>query len=128
MNNKQIIQTNEAPQPIGAYSQAVRVGDTAYLSGQIALDSKGVFLEGDIEVQTRQVFKNLAAVALAAGGQLNQCVKLTIFLSDLTDFPVVNSVMAEYFSAPYPARSTIEVSALPKGARVEIEGIMVLNA
>ncbi|WP_218813828.1 Rid family detoxifying hydrolase [Rickettsiella endosymbiont of Dermanyssus gallinae] len=125
MNNKQIIQTNEAPQPIGAYSQAVRVGDTVYLSGQIALDATGNFLEGGIEVQTRQVFKNLAAVALAAGGQLNQCVKLTIFLSDLTDFPVVNSIMAEHFTAPYPARSTIEVSALPKGARVEIEAIIV---
>lgn len=126
MNNKQIIQTNEAPQPIGAYSQAVRVGDTVYLSGQIALDTKGVFLAGDIEAQTRQVFKNLAAVAVAAGGELNQCVKLTIFLSDLTDFPVVNSIMAEHFTAPYPARSTVEVSALPKGARVEIEGIMLL--
>jgi reactive intermediate/imine deaminase len=126
MNNKQIIQTNEAPQPIGAYSQAVRVGGTVYLSGQIALDAKGVFLAGDIEAQARQVFKNLAVVALAAGGQLNQCVKLTIFLSDLTDFPIVNSVMAEYFTEPYPARSTIEVSALPKAARVEIEAIMVL--
>lgn len=126
MNNKQMIQTNEAPQPIGAYSQAVRVGDTVYLSGQIALDSTGDFLAGDIEVQTRQVFKNLAAVALAAGGELNRCVKLTLFLSDLTDFPVVNSIMAEHFTAPYPARSTIEVSALPKGARIEIEGIMLL--
>lgn len=127
MNNRQIIQTKEAPQPIGAYSQAVQVGDTVYLSGQIALDSNGTFLAGDIEAQARQVFKNLTAVALAAGGQLNQCVKLTIFLSDLADFPVVNSIMAEYFTAPYPARSTIEVSALPKGARVEIEGILVLN-
>lgn len=127
MNHKKIIQTDAAPQPVGTYSQAIRVGDTVYLSGQIPLDSKGVFLaDGDIGAQTRQVFENLSAVALAAGGHLNQCVKLTVFLTDLSDFSVVNSVMKEYLTAPYPARSTIEVSALPKGARVEIEGIMQL--
>ena len=126
MNNKQAIQTKDAPAPLGCYSQAIKIGTTVYLSGQIPLDPKqGVFVEGDMETQTKQVFENLAAVAKAAGGELNQFVKLTIFLTDLTDFSVVNTVMEEYITPPYPARSTIEVSALPKGAKIEIEGIMV---
>jgi reactive intermediate/imine deaminase len=128
MSKKHAIQTDDAPIPLGSYSQAIKVGDTVYLSGQIPLDPKrGVLIEGDVATQTRQVFENLAAVAMAAGGQLNQCVKLTIFLKDLADFSVVNSVMEDYFSPPYPARSTIEIAGLPKGARIEIEGIMVLG-
>jgi reactive intermediate/imine deaminase len=127
MSNKQIIQTDAAPTPLGSYSQAIKVGTTVYLSGQIPLDQKQERVIGDIEAQTRQVFANLAAVAKAAGGQLNQFVKLTIFLTDLADFSVVNRVMANYFTSPYPARSTIQVSALPKEAKIEIEAIMVLS-
>lgn len=127
MNNKQVIETPGAPVPLGAYSQAIRVGDTVYLSGQIALNLQGILVEGDIECQARQVFNNLKAVAEAAGGDLNQCVKLTIFLTDLENFSVVNAVMVDYFKSPYPARSTIEVSSLPKDAKVEIEGIMVVS-
>ncbi len=127
MNKKQVIETQEAPAPLGAYSQAISVGDTVYLSGQIALNVQGILVEGDIECQARQVFNNLKAVAAAAGGDLNQCVKLTIFLTDLENFSVVNAVMVDYFKSPYPARSTIEVSRLPKDAKVEIEGIMVVS-
>jgi reactive intermediate/imine deaminase len=127
MNNKQAIQTQDAPVPLGSYSQAIKMGATVYLSGQISLVPKqGVLLEGDIETQAKQVFENLAAVAKAAGGRLDDLVKLTIFLTDLANFSVVNSVMQSYFTAPYPARSTVEVSALPKGAKIEIEGIMAL--
>lgn len=127
MNNKQAIETQKAPKPLGAYSQAVRVGNTVYLSGQIPLNAQGgALIDGDIKTQVGQIFENLKAVAHAAGGDLNQCVKLTIFLTNLEDFSDVNAVMADYFKLPYPARSTIEVSALPKGAKVEIEGILVL--
>ncbi|MES2141604.1 MAG: RidA family protein [Pseudomonadota bacterium] len=126
MNNKQAIETQKAPIPLGPYSQAVKAGNTVYLSGQIPLNLLGDLLEGNIETQTRQVFDNLKAVAEAAGGDLNQCVKLTIFLTDLDNFSVVNNVMVDYFKSPYPARSTIEVSGLPKGAKIEIEGTMVL--
>lgn len=127
MHNKQAVETQKAPLPLGSYSQAIRVGNTVYLSGQIPLDFQGILLEGDIKTQVRQIFENLKVVAEAAGGELNQCVKLTIFLTDLANFSVVNAVMADYFESPYPARSTIEVSGLPKGAEVEIDGILVLG-
>lgn len=128
MYTKQLINTQQAPQPIGIYSQAIKAGNTVYLSGQIPLDPHtGELLATSIDAQVNQVCKNLAAVAEAAGGSLNHIVKLTIFLTDLTDFPVINAVMANYFTLPYPARSTIQVSALPKGAAVEIEAIMVVN-
>ncbi|MDQ8039869.1 MAG: Rid family detoxifying hydrolase [Rickettsiella sp.] len=128
MHNKQAIETKKAPLPLGNYSQAIRIENTVYLSGQIPLNSQGIFIEEDIEAQVRLIFENLKAVAEAAGGELNQCVKLTIFLTDLANFSIVNVVMADYFKSPYPARSTIEVSGLPKGAKVEIEGILVLDA
>lgn len=127
MELKQAIQTENAPAPLGSYSQAIRVGDMVYLSGQIPLDPLGgSLIEGSMETQIRQIFDNLTAVAIAAGGSLNQIVKLSIFLTDLADFPVVNTIMADYFKPPYPARSTIEVAGLPKGAKVEIEGILAL--
>jgi reactive intermediate/imine deaminase len=127
MNKKQAIQTHNAPQAIGAYSQAILAGNTVYLSGQIPLDPHNMeLITTSIEAQTDQVFKNLAAVAEAAGGSLDHIVKLTVFLTDLTNFPVVNASMAKFFHQPYPARSTIGVAALPKGAAVEVEAIMVL--
>lgn len=119
--------TEAAPAAIGPYSQATKVGNTVFLSGQIPLVPETMEIaEGGIEGQTHQVFANLIAVTKAAGGGLENLAKLTIFLTDLTDFAVVNRIMAEYFSEPYPARATIEVSALPKGVIVEIEAIMVL--
>lgn len=128
MTNKIAMQTQDAPAPVGAYSQAIKVGKNVYLSGQIPLDPKrGVLVEGDIENQVKQIFENLTAVAKAAGGNLNQLVKLTVFLQDLADFPMVNTVMTDYFKPPYPARSTIGVVSLPMGAKVEIEAIMVLD-
>lgn len=124
-----IISTTEAPQAIGTYSQAVRAGDTVYLSGQIPLVPATMqMVEGDIAAQVRQVFSNLAAVAAAAGGSLNDCVKVHVFLTDLVNFPVVNEVMAEFFTEPYPARAAIGVAALPRGAQVEVDAIMVLNS
>jgi len=124
---KQIIQTDQAPEAIGTYSQAVRVGDTVYLSGQIPLVPATMQLvEGDIEAQIRRVFDNLRAVARAAGGELAEVVKLNIFLTDLSHFPAVNQVMAEYFSEPYPARAAIGVASLPKGAQVEMDAVMVI--
>lgn len=124
---KQIIHSDRAPAAIGPYSQAVRAGDTVYLSGQIPLSpGTGELVIGDIRKQTRQVFDNLAAVAEAAGGGLSDVVKLTIYLTDLTHFPVVNELMAETFAEPYPARAAIGVAALPKGAAVEMDAIMVL--
>jgi reactive intermediate/imine deaminase len=124
---KQIIQTDQAPEAIGTYSQAVRVGDTVYLSGQIPLVPATMQLvEGDIEAQIRRVFDNLRAVARAAGGELADVVKLNIFLTDLSHFPAVNQVMAEYFSEPYPARAAIGVASLPKGAQVEMDAVMVI--
>lgn len=123
-----IISTTDAPQAIGTYSQAVRAGDTVYLSGQIPLVPDTMqMVEGDIAAQVRQVFSNLAAVAAAAGGSLNDCVKVHVFLTDLVNFPVVNEVMAEFFTEPYPARAAIGVAALPRGAPVEVDAIMVLK-
>lgn len=127
MSNKEPVQTTDAPAAIGPYSQAIKSGSLVFLSGQIPLDPGTMELAGaGIEEQTQQVFRNLRAVATAAGGSLNDIVKLTIFLTDLNEFATVNSIMAEHFSEPYPARATIEVSALPKGAIVEIEATMSL--
>ncbi|PZQ18774.1 MAG: reactive intermediate/imine deaminase [Rhodanobacter denitrificans] len=123
-----IIQTDAAPQAIGPYSQAVRAGDTVYLSGQIPLDpATGTLIDGDIAAQTRRVFDNLRAVCEAAGGSLAGLVRIGIYLTDLGDFATVNDVMKDYFGAPYPARSTIQVSALPRGANVEVDAILVLG-
>lgn len=123
-----IIQTDAAPQAIGPYSQAVRAGDTVYLSGQIPLDpATGALVEGDIGLQTRRVFDNLRAVCEAAGGSLADLVRIGIYLTDLGDFATVNEVMKDYFAAPYPARSTIQVSGLPRGAAVEVDAILVLG-
>jgi len=122
------IATTEAPSAIGPYSQAVRAGKTVYFSGQTPLDpATGVLVEGDISTQTRRVFDNLAAVAKAAGGSLAQVVRVGIYVTDLANFAAVNAVMAEYFQQPYPARSTIQVAALPKAAQVEIDVVMVLD-
>lgn len=122
-----IISTDQAPAAIGPYSQAVKVGDTVYLSGQIALDPVSMkLLEGDAGAQARQVFLNLAAVAKAAGGGLNDAVKVNISLTDLNDFATVNEVMKQFFSEPYPARACVQVAALPRGAAVEIELILEL--
>lgn len=123
-----VINTEQAPAAIGTYSQAVRVGNTVYLSGQIPLDPKSMTLvEGDFTAQAVQVFENLQAVAEAAGGSLQECVKLTILLSDLANFAHVNEVMARYFNAPYPARAAYAVKALPKDAQIEIDAIMVIT-
>ncbi|GAA0251357.1 RidA family protein [Rhodanobacter caeni] len=123
-----VITTTDAPAAIGPYSQAVRAGDTVYFSGQIPLDpATGALVEGDITVQTRRVFDNLVAVAQAAGGSLSQVVRVGIYVTDLANFAAVNAVMAEYFQPPYPARSTIEVSALPKAAQVEVDAVMALG-
>ena len=124
---KTIIRTDRAPQAIGTYSQAIRVGDTVYLSGQIPLVPETMALvTGDMEAQIRRVFDNLAAVAEAAGGSLGDLVKLNVYLTDLGHFPLVNQVMTAYFSEPYPARAAIGVAALPKGAAVEMDGILIL--
>ncbi|MGN6384005.1 MAG: RidA family protein [Dyella sp.] len=126
--SRSIIATERAPAAIGPYSQAVRAGNTVYFSGQIPLDpATGALIEGDIQAQTRRVFDNLTAVAEAAGGSLTQIVRVGIYVTDLGHFAEVNAVMAEYFQAPYPARSTIEVSALPKGAQVEVDAVMALD-
>jgi len=121
------IHTDLAPKAIGTYSQAVRAGDTVYMSGQIPFDpATGNLVSGDIEAEIRRVFDNLKAVAEAAGGTLGHAVKLTVFLTDMANFPKVNEVMATYFKAPYPARAAIGVASLPRGARVEIECILNL--
>jgi reactive intermediate/imine deaminase len=127
MNIKQIISTTHAPAAIGTYSQAVKVGNTVYLSGQIGLDPASMLLVDGIEQQVHRVFSNLKAVAEAAGGSMSDIVKLNIFLTDLTNFALVNSVMAEYFSEPYPARAAVGVASLPRGALVEADGVMVLE-
>jgi len=124
---RQIIHTPAAPKAIGTYSQAVRVGDTVYMSGQIPLDpASGQLVTGDIEAEIRRVFDNMAAIAQATGGSLASAVKLSVFLTDLAHFPKVNEIMATYFSEPYPARAAIGVAALPRGARVEVECILSL--
>lgn len=127
MTNKAIIHTDHAPAAIGTYSQAVKVNNTVYLSGQIPLDPETMELVSeDIAVQISQVFDNLTAVCKAAGGDLSNIVKLNIFLTDLGDFPVVNEIMAQRFQEPYPARAAIGVRALPKGAMVEMDGIVII--
>jgi len=125
---KEIISTDKAPQAIGTYSQAVKVGTTVYMSGQIPLIPETMeLLEGSVEEQIHQVFSNLAAVAAAAGGSLADVVKLNVFLTDLSNFATVNQVMAEYFNSPYPARAAIGVAELPKGSAVEMDAIMDLG-
>lgn len=128
MANKTIIHTEQAPRAIGTYSQAVRVDKTVYLSGQIALDPHTMNMVNDtIEQEIRQVLTNLSAVCVAAGGSLAGVVKLQVYLTDLAYFASVNSVMAEFLQEPYPARAAIGVAQLPRGARVEIDGVLVLN-
>ncbi|MFZ5844148.1 MAG: RidA family protein [Pseudomonadota bacterium] len=123
-----IISTEHAPKAIGTYSQAVKVGNTVYLSGQIPLDPATMqMVSGDIRDEIHRVFKNLKAVAQAAGGDMKDFVKINVFLTDLSFFPDVNAVMAEYFVEPYPARAAVGVKELPRGCRVEIEGVMVLD-
>ena len=125
---REIIQTDKAPQAIGTYSQAVKVNNTVYMSGQIPLVPETMELvEGDIAANIRRVFDNLQAVAQAAGGSLKDVAKLNIFLTDLSNFPTVNEVMAEYFQQPYPARAAIGVASLPKGAQVEMDAVLELE-
>lgn len=125
---KIIIETNKAPQAIGTYSQAIKIDNTVYLSGQIPLVPETMeIVDDDISKQIRQVFDNLNAVAQAAGGNFFDIVKLNIFLTDLSNFPVVNEIMGEYFEQPYPARAAVGVSALPKGVGVEMDAIMVIR-
>jgi reactive intermediate/imine deaminase len=127
VNNRAVISTPEAPEAIGPYSQAVKVGNTVWLSGQIPLVPDTMELvDGDIRAQATQVFENLAAVAGAAGGGLDNAVKINISLTDLGDFAVVNEVMAGFFSEPYPARACVQVAALPKGADIEVEAILAV--
>ena len=125
--SKSIIQTADAPAAIGTYSQAVRVDRTVYLSGQIGLDPASMQLVDSIEAQIHQVFKNLRAVATAAGGSLGDVAKLNVFLTDLGHFSRVNEIMSEYFSQPYPARAAVGVASLPRGALVEADAVMVLD-
>ena len=125
--SKQIIATSHAPAAIGTYSQAVRAGNTVYLSGQIGLDPASMSMVIGFEGQTEQVFENLKAVAEAAGGSLADAVKLTIYLTDLANFAKVNEIMARYFDQPYPARAAVGVKELPKGALVEADAILVLD-
>jgi len=125
---REIIRTDKAPKAIGTYSQAVKVDQTVYLSGQIPLVPESMeLIEGDMASQIRRVFDNLSAVCQAAGGELGDILKLNVFLTDLGNFPIVNEIMAEYFSEPYPARAAIGVAALPKGAGVEMDAIMYLG-
>jgi len=126
MASKEIIQTTDAPAAIGTYSQAVKVGSTVYLSGQIGLDPEKMELVDGIEAQVRRVFDNLTAVTKAAGGSMADIVKLNVFLTDLGHFALVNNIMAEYFSEPYPARAAVGVASLPKGALVEADAVMEL--
>ena len=127
MNNRAVISTAAAPAAIGPYSQAVKVGNTVWISGQIPLDPETMkVVEGGIEAETRQVFANLSAVAMAAGGSLDNSVKINISLTDLTNFRAVNAVMAEVLNEPYPARACVEVAGLPKGVQVEIEAILAI--
>src|SRR3970040_721110 len=122
---KEIVKTNEAPAAIGTYSQAVKAGNTVYLSGQIPLDpASGEMVAGEIRARIARAFDNLAAVAKAAGGRLQDVVKLNVFLTDLGNFPLVNEIMAQYFQEPYPARAAVGVAALPRGAQVEMDDVM----
>ena len=126
---REIIHTSDAPEAIGTYSQAIKVGDTVYLSGQIPLVPETMMvIEGDFATQVRRVFDNLSAVAEAAGGTLQDIVKLNIFLTDLSYFGTVNEIMAEYFQQPYPARAAIGVASLPKDVPVEMDAVMFLGA
>jgi reactive intermediate/imine deaminase len=123
--SKNIISTDQAPQAIGTYSQAVKHQGLVFISGQIPLDPSSMeVVKGGIEAQIRQVFENLSAVCKAAGGSLDDIVKLGVFLTDMGDFPHVNTIMGQYFTAPYPARAAVEVSALPKGVNVEMDAIL----
>ena len=124
---KESIETKKAPQAIGTYSQAIRTGDTVYLSGQIGLDPETMQMAEGIEAQAHRVFQNLRAVVEAAGGRLDDMVKLTVYLTDLVHFPRINEIMAGYFSRPYPARAAVGVAGLPRNAMVEIEAVMVLS-
>ena len=127
MSNRAVIATQSAPQAIGPYSQGIKAGNTVWISGQIPLDPTSMTLvAGDVTAQAEQVFTNLAAIAEAAGGTLNNAVKVNISLTDLSDFDTVNTVMASHFEAPYPARACVQVAALPKGADIEVEAILVL--
>lgn len=124
--SREIISTQDAPKAIGTYSQAVKIGQTVYVSGQIPLvPAKMELIEGDMRAQITQVFENLGAVATAAGGSLADIAKLNIYLTDLTHFPLVNEIMANYFKEPYPARAAVGVASLPKGAQVEMDAVMV---
>ena len=125
---KKVIHTALAPEAIGPYSQAIKVAQTVYLSGQIPLIANTMeLISGGVKEQAEQVFENLKAVAEASGGALSDIVKLTIYLTEMGDFPIVNAVMADYFSLPYPARATIGVAALPKNCCVEVDAVMVLG-
>ncbi len=127
-NNKKIIKTTKAPSAIGTYSQAVCCGDLIFISGQIPLDpATGEVISDDPRTQVEQSFKNLIAVVEAAGGTADQLIKLSVYLTDLTNFPLVNEVMQQHFSEPFPARAAVGVAALPKGVCVEVEGILSLN-
>lgn len=127
MSNRAVIATQAAPQAIGPYSQGIKIGNTVWISGQIPLDpSSMTIVNGDFTAEAEQVFRNLAAVADASGGTLNNAVKINISLTDLGDFGAVNTVMAGYFEEPYPARACVQVAALPKGARIEVEAILAL--
>ncbi len=124
---KSIIQTNDAPAAIGTYSQAVRAGDTVYLSGQIPLDPKSMQIVEGFENQVKRVFDNLQAVARAAGGDFSRVARVTIYLVDLANFPKLNEIMATYFREPYPARVTVGVASLPRGSQVEIDAVMFMG-
>jgi reactive intermediate/imine deaminase len=124
---RQIVSTTDAPAAIGPYSQAVRAGNTVFLSGQIGLDPVTMQLVDGFEAQTRRVFDNLKAVAAASGGSLADAVRVTIYLTDLANFPTVNEIMASYFAQPYPARATVGVVQLPRGAQVEVDAVLVLS-
>lgn len=125
---RQPVRTADAPAAIGPYSQATRCGNMVFLSGQLPMDAAtGELVEGDIAVQARRAFDNLRAICQAAGGSLDDVARVGLYLTDLSQFAVVNTVMAEYFNEPYPARSTIEVSGLPKGAHFEVDAVMVLD-
>ena len=127
MSNRAVIATQSAPQAIGPYSQGIKVGNTVWISGQIPLDPASMeMVTGDIGAEAEQVFTNLKAVAAAAGGSLDDAVKINISLTDLGDFEAVNTIMANHFNEPYPARACVQVAALPKGARIEVEAILSL--